>query len=339
MQESYDEDAGYGSENESYEPHIERPIPVAAPADEPMELAHLSAKDAYGIDDKRLIFSVFDTPANLARRGVVKVGLSKENQEKLKTLVGLKNRHAPSKGEAVGNLDQLVVVGMKAVKYVNGQCQPVYCNVTKQVPRMLHNNESGSMLLECTGGVAVKEKQNVLSPQNLFMRDMLQIWEQCDPTVLPKEFQAIENMATGETQCLVYTKGAAANLLRNYPQQFDNFRFNKNDMVGFNMAVVPNKTAEKLYNYMNDTIQDISKSFMSAKDLSVTFVPESGSWDNVKSFIGNQSVLSSDKQIEYQNKIMHTPARISVHFDMDYLIVPNMHDEQQAKKISGLPFK
>lgn len=328
---SYDEDAGYGSENESYEQRVNvapvQELAIAAPA-LPQELEHIKPENVFGKQSKRLVFSVTGTPAEFARKKVIKARLSEQNQKELHQVLALQNRHAPQQKDLGGDLDQIIVVGLRSVGYVNGQLQPGLCDIKGQVPNTLTCNTKTGMLLECTGGLLMKDSQNVLSPVNMFLRDMLEIWETCDASVLPKEFQVLENLETNTKQCLVYTKGSAASLLASFPQLFDNYRIQNKDMVGMNMAVVPNGTAEKLYNYMQDTINDIRKSFTSAKDIEVSFRPESGSWDNVKSFIGNQAVLSSDKQLEYQTKMINTPARMAVHLDMEWITVSNIYDEK-----------
>ena len=342
MSEAYDdEDAGYGSENESYEARVGAPVrelPIEAPA-MPQELVHIKPKQVYGKQSMRMVFSNTMTPTQLQAKGVVSVGLSPANQKLLLQNNAMQNRHAPRAEDVAGNLDQIILVGLMSAGYVNGHLQPATAKVKGQIPTFISNEKQGSVNMECTGGLFQPDRHNALSPMNIFIRDMLEIWETCDATVLPKEFQVLSDPNTGINQCLVYTKGSAASILSTFPQEFGNYRFQENNLVGMNMAIVPNHIAKKLYTYMEDTISDIRKSFTSAKDFEVTFEPQSDRWDDVKSFIGRHAVLDADKQMEFEAKAKNTPARMSVSFDVDWICVSNIYDDatkNQATTIKGL---
>jgi hypothetical protein len=329
MQESYDDDAGYGSENESYDGRnpayaVEQDVGAAAPQD----LEHIKPENVYGTQMKRVVLAIRASPYQLARnKALCEAKLSEKMQKELHQVVSINNRHAPTTEDLAGDLDQIIVTGLEAVSYVNGAHQPVKADIETQVPNTLTNDDRAGILLECTKGNVHADKQNVLSPKNIMARDMLEIWECCDDTVLAKEFQTLDDIKSGEKQCLVYTEGAAANLLSSCPDMFDNYCITQ-VLPGTKMAIVPAKTSKKLYDYMKNTIDSIRGSFISAKDIRVRFRPEMGKWDDVQNYIGNQSILSTDKQLEYNNKILHTPVRIAVHFDMKYITVPKIFKKE-----------
>jgi hypothetical protein len=283
----------------------------------PFEHTAVQSEDVHGIQTRYVVLSINGSPSNLQRiPALCQAELSDKVQDSFKRILTINDRHNAEEHQKDGELNRMVVTGVRCVGYINQTTQPVCADLERHVPMTLLNNDKTSILLEPTNGF-VPVNINVHNPSDLMTKDMLKIWETCDDSILEKEFQWIKS--ADKTTCLVHTNGVAARILERSPREF-NFRIGE-PIEGTTYAVVPVEISKKLYNMMQDTITNISKSFYKASDIKAKFRPESGSWTDVSAFIGDAATLPNDKQIQHEQRMLKQPCRIAVHLVIDTLSI------------------
>ena len=258
----FDDDAGYGSEGESYDAGIQQQQQQQQQQveDEVPNFDHVESKDLANTETITISLGLRASPAELAKdksKAVLK--LPPHILQRMTQKLCFHDRDNPTPDQIAGSIDKLVVSNLESVMITNGFHDFVDTHIGGQVPSTLSNMGEGTCGLQMppTGGVALVLKEDLLNPINRMHRDMLQIYQECDPSILKREFQTL-NDGTGVTKCLIYADGVAARLVKAEPHQYENFKFNK-FAPETRMAIAPAHISEKLYNYMDSTIKQIEK--------------------------------------------------------------------------------
>jgi len=328
MSQSYDEDAGYGSEDASYE---EVGTKVPQQIDEPIikELKHVSGDELFGIQYKTFVFeSEYASPSELARKpALCKASLQSSTFKHLHQVTSINNRANPAAEHLEGNTDRMVIVSLVVTGTVNGFDYPIDADFNKNVPTYIGTATGNRAGIVMEPGTHMGLNIDVHAPEDLMVADFLRIWETCDPSALEREFTYIQEPG-GEKQCLIFLDGAANMVLKKNPAKYEGFRLGA-PMPGTRSAHAPNHIAERLYNNMKNSLATIEKSFVSAKDIGVDFRPHFGKWDDVTSIAGDISTLSTDKAIEHSNRVLTTKRRKAIHARIGFLSVAQVYPEKK----------
>lgn len=326
------DDAGYGSEGESYggigseyddEQHIGSSAAGGAAAVDPSQLEHIQSDQVWGVQRRQIVLGINLSPAEAARRpAFCEVSLADHLHDHLMRVDAINNRMNPADHEKKGDTNQMVVTGIKMKGFINKYAaEPIHVDIGITAHSTLTNNKRTTAVLEHSPTFVAYEL-NLYEPKDKMTKDMLRIWERCDPSVLGKEFQYLEDGKT--KRCLIRDDGVAAGLLdRAQNGEFDNHKIHGSDYVvpGTNLVEIPQPIMTKLYNYMESSIKSIQKSFVSAKDIKLSFTPESGKWDNKEFLIGDAVTLPQDKRIEYEQRVLNARTRIAPHLEIEYITV------------------
>jgi hypothetical protein len=283
----------------------------------PMEQSPVQSDDVHGIQSHYVVLSINASPTTLQRTpALCQAQLSDKIQKSFKRITAINDRQNAEEQHLEGELDRMVVTGIRCVGYINQSTQPILADISRHVPMTLLNNDRTNILLEPTNGF-INCNIDVHNPSDLMSKDMLKIWESCDDTVLEKEFQWLKS--DDKTTCLLHVDGVGSRILERMPREF-NYRLGE-PIDGTRYAVVPPEVSKKLYNMMQNTITNISKSFYKASDIKIRFRPESGDWVNVSSFVGDAATLPNDKKIQHEQRMLTQPTRIAVHLAIDTLSI------------------
>jgi hypothetical protein len=328
-----DDDAGYGSAGESYEGVGSEYEEVAAAPVAAGELEHIQSDQVWGVQRAVIALGINLSPSEAARRpALCEVALADHLHDYLLRVDAINNRMNPADHEKKGDTNQMVITGIKMKGYISQfAAEPIHVDVGVSAHRTLTNNRRTTAVLEYSP-TFVSYELNLYDPKDKMTKDMLRIWERCDPSVLKKEFQYLED-ANGR-KCLINAKGVAAGLLeRAKDGEFDNHVIQAKDYIvpGTDLVQIPAPIMEKLYNYMEKSITSIQKSFVSAKDIKLSFSPESGKWDNKEFLVGDAITLTKDKKIEYETRVLNTRNRIAPHLEVEYIVVDKVQQQQPPK--------
>lgn len=264
------------------------------------------------------------------RPALCQSSIDDNNHQFLQEVRAIANRHDPKPEERSGDLDQIVITGWKAIGYISEPNHPVFVDFEKvQVPGTLTSNDRAALCLEHSPSFQPLNL-DIHNPVSLMLKDMLQIWERCDDTVLAKEFNWFKD-PSGKSICLLYHDGAGANLLRKNPEKYGGFTLGNKVLKGTNMVPIPESVGTALYTEMKNTIEMIRKSFVSAKDIKASFRPHGGRWDDVSRYVGDVATTSQDKQIEHNSRMLSRRNRTAVHIEMEYIPVPKQYADVQNK--------
>ena len=322
MSESFDEDdAGYGSEDASY---VDQAGIAEEAAATTLDIKHISTDELTGIQTHLIVLSMEASPARANRTPALCMSsLADKVQSSFHTINAVNDRHNPQEKDLEGELNRLVVTNLRCIGYINQSLQPICVDIAGHVPMTLTTSDRTNLLLE-SAPTFVAYPMNIHNPNNFMTKDMLKIWERCDDTVLKKEFNYVDNGA--EKICLVHTKGVAAKLLERMPQKFDNYKMPR-AVERTSFAPVDAAIAERLHTYMSDTINRISKSFVSPSDIKAAFRPSTGDWCNTQAFTGDAATLTYNKMVQHNERILQKQNRIAVHLMMDSLPIAKAYKE------------
>lgn len=336
---SYELDDGYGDEG-SYE-EVDMPVgaaAVSATAGGPPDLSslvekgHIKSEEALNVQTRLIVFEMTASPVDADRKPTLcESKLQDHIHQHLQEVRAIANRHDPKAEELSGDLDQIVITNFETVGYISRPDHPVMADfVGLQVPGVLTSNDRTNLVLE-HAPTFTPYTLNIHNPVAIMAKDMLKIWERCDDTVLDKEFQWVQDSATGQKMCFLCHDGAGANLLRAKPQNYGGFRMGNKVLKNTNMVPIPAEVGAKLYTEMKNTIDTIKKSFTSVKDIKCVFRPQNGRWNDPSRYFGDVSTVSQDKQIEHNARMMSRPNRIAVHVRMEYIPVPKQFAKEEKK--------
>lgn len=320
------DDAGYGESAEYEDMGEELVEPVQAQA--PAELKHISGDEVLGLQFKQLNPMIYASIAELARKKTLAQWSVPVNHHKeFHKVTAIANRHDPAPEHLEGDLDQIFVTDMIVKEYCNGTSQPVMMHIANQCGNSLTSAGKCNFVLNPTGGKTVVVNEKIFAPTDLMTRDMLEIWEACDPSVLPREFSKLDDQTP-----LMRIDGAGAKLLERKPQLFDNYRLNYSNMVpGTQWCRVDADIGTRLFNYMQNTINGIKNNFTSVKDFVFTFDPMTGKWDDDSMLVGDQAGLTSDKKVLHTERVKLQKNLITAKVDVHYGTIQNMFPQEQKK--------
>lgn len=323
---SYELDDGYGDDG-SYEETIPAPVGASAAPDlnALVEKGHITSDQVLNKQQKVLIFHMHASPEQAARQpSLCESRIQDSNQRHLQEVRSINNRHDPKDEHRSGDLDQIVITKFQTIAVINECNHPVFVDfVGTQVPGMLTSNDRTNLVLE-HAPTLTPYTVDIHDPVNMMLRDMLQIWERCDDTVLAKEFHWID-AADGKKACLLCRDGAGANLLKRAPEKYGGFRLGNKVVEGTNMTPIPSEVGQQLYTEMKNTIEMIKKSFVSAKDIRAQFRPDNGRWNDVSRYLGDVMTISEDRQVEHNQRMLNKKNRVAVHVLMEYIPVPKQY--------------
>jgi hypothetical protein len=320
------DDAGYGESAEYEDMGDELAVDAAVQA--PGELKHISGDEVLGLQEKELVPMVYASISELAKKKTLSQWKVPEAQHKeFHKVTAISGRHNPAPEHLEGDLDQIFVTDMIVTEYVNGTSQPVNLHIANQCGNSLSSAGKSNFVLYPTGGVALVVNKKIHSPTDLMTRDMLEIWEACDPSVLPREFSKLDDNTP-----LMRVDGAGAKLLERKPKMFDNYRLDLGQMVpGTSWCRVDSEIGERLFNFMKGTIDGIKSNFTSVKDFVFTFEPMSGKWDDDSILVGDQAGLTSDKKVLHTERFKLQKNLISAKVQVHYGTIQNMFPQEVKK--------
>jgi hypothetical protein len=337
---SYEVDDGYGGDEGSYEEGSVLPagsIAAAAPASDLSSLVdkgHIKTDQIVGVQKRILVFEMNASPQEADKKAALcESKISDQNHQFLQDVRAIANRHDPKPEELSGDLDQIVITGWKPIGYISQPDHQVLVDFEKvQVPGTLTSNDRTALCLEHspTWSPYAAHEMDIHSPISLMLKDMLQIWERCDDTVLAKEFNWF-NDPSGKSICLLYHDGAGANLLRKSPEKYGGYKLGDKVLKGTNMVPIPEAVGRALYTEMKNTIEMIRKSFVSAKDIKATFRAPGGRWTDHSRYTGDVATIAQDKQIEYNARMNARRNRTAVHILVEYVPVPKQYTDVANK--------
>lgn len=324
---AYGESAEYDDMGDEYAPQeaIAAPIPAE-------DLEHIRGDQVYGLQEKTITPIVMASIAQLARKPElaewkVPLHLHKEFQKN----TAISNRHAPLPEHLEGDLDQMFITNMRVTGFANGHSQPVEMHIANQLGKTISIGGKSSFILGPTGGLMQGADENIHSPVDYMTRNMLKIWEACDPSVLKSEFSSV---GQGENAMpAISIDGAAARHLRTRPDLFDGYQLDLSRMVpGTRYCMVDKEIGTRLFKFMESTINGIKDNFTSVKDLVVTFKPVTGKWDNDALLVGDQAGLTPDKKVVHTERVKLQQNLLMVKIETQYGVISNMFPETPGKK-------
>ena len=328
------DDAGYG-ESAEYDDMGDEYAPqeaIAAEVPPPVELEHIRGDQVYELQDLKLAPWFYASIADLARKPELaewKVPFHLHQEFYKNTAIS--NRHAPAPEHLKGDLDQIFVTGMRVIEYANGHAQPVEMHIANQLGKTISIGGKTTFLMLPTEGRANVVNENVHSPVDYMTRNMLKIWEACDPSVLKSEFSSVGQGA--DAMPAINIDGAAARHLRTRPELFGNYQLDLGRMIpGTRFCMVDKEIGTALYKFMEGTINGIKNNFTSVKDFVITFKPATGKWDNDKLLVGDQAGLTPDKKIVHTERVKLQQNLLAAKIEVFYGVISNMFPEEQTKK-------
>jgi hypothetical protein len=331
MQQDYD-DAGYGDSADYDDMGDEYTTPhenaVGASAEVPAaDLEHISGEQVRGLQRKVIAPVVIASAAQLSRKPElaewrVPLHLHKEFHKN----TAISNRHAPAPEHLEGELDQMFITKMRVIGFANGHAQPVEMHISNQLGETISIGNKSAFLMGPTAGLEVATDVDIHSPVDFMTRNMLEIWEACDPSVLKNEFSSV---GQGENAMpAIGVDGVAARLLRTKPELFGGYQLDLSRMVpGTRFCMVDKEVGNNLFKYMESTINGIKNNFTSPKDLVVTFRPVTGKWDNDSLLLGDQVGLTPDKKLFHTQHAKEKQNLLMVKIDTQYGVVSVMFPE------------
>jgi len=289
------------------------------------EVKSIASDELRGVQKHRIILEIECSPSEAARSPAKCIAsLAEEAHTSFLRNLAINNRLNPDEKHLDGEMDRLVCTRLATIGYVCQSMEPVNLYLDKQLPMTLSSTGKSNLVLEPSQGF-VSYPMELHNPDNLMTRDMLRIWQSLDETVLKNEFRRLENANGKGHQNLVHYKGVAAGVLERLPDKFGNFRM-RAPIKGTCFSPIPAKVAEPLYDYMKKTIEAISKSFISPKDIGGRFEPKSGDWTNTSMISGDVATLSHNKKLQHNERILQRRNRIAVHLDIETLPISKIHE-------------
>lgn len=293
---------------------------------------HITGDQVYGLQKRTLAPIIMKSIAELSKKpALAQWSVPVEQQKEFHKNTAISNRHAPAPEHLQGDLDQIFVTGMRVIEYCNGHDQPLMMHVANQLGQTLSVGGKANFLMGPTKGMTVVVNEDIHEPADKMTRNMLKIWEACDPSVLKREFSSV-GQGVDAVPC-ISVDGAAAGLLEEKPHLFNNYQLDLSQMVPNTRFCVVDKTiGTRLFQYMEKTIGDIKNNFTSAKDFVVSFEPVTGKWDNDELLVGDQAGLASDKKVLHTARVKKQPALIFAKIEVQYGTISNMFPENDTKK-------
>ncbi len=326
-----EEDANYGDEGDYIEGEYDEDAiqPIASIPKVIPETSHIASDEVLGIQTRFFVLSTEGSPSEMCRiPALCQSSLSQSVHSGLLRVVAINNRANPAPEHVEGQLDRIVMTGLRCRGFMNQTQQPVNGDMSKQVPMMISNTDKAFIMLEPTGGNFVPIDLDLFAPADLMSRDWLKIWERVDDTVLPSEFKTLESKKIGKQLHLIPEDGVAHTLLRKNPYKFGEGQIGK-PVPQTNYVQIPEHVANALYTYMKNTIETIKGSFTSVNDINMTWRPARGRWDDVQTFVGETANIPMNKKHEYNERITSRKNRISVLLEAKYMTIDKINGEKE----------
>lgn len=324
---AYGESAEYDDMGDEYVPQetvgAEVPVPV---------LEHIRGDQVYDVQRMTLVPIITASVAQLSRKPeLAQWSVPLHLHPEFKKNKAISNRHAPAPEHLEGDVDQIFVTGMRVVGFVNGHSQCVEMHIANQLGQSLSIGGKSSFILGPTGGLELPVSADIHAPVDFMTRNMLKIWEACDPSMLKEEFSSV---GQGENALpAIKIDGSAARILRSKPELFDGYQLDLSRMVpGTQYCMMDKEIGQRLYKYMETTINGIKDNFTSVKDFVVTFKPVTGRWDNDALLVGDQAGLTPDKKVVHTERVKLQQNTLMVKIETEFGVISNAVPETPGKK-------
>jgi hypothetical protein len=319
----------YGDEDASYEMAGDE-----IQAEEAAELSHVKAGELSQIKYMNVVLAMECTPTEAQKTpSLCQASLAEHVQKGFHTINAASDRLNPAKEHLGGDLTKMVVVSLVATGYNNMFSHALETNVKGHVPVTLTQNGRCGMVME-PNTIQMGLNIDLHSPNDLMTRDMLEIYQKCDETILEREFQVFVHPETGKKTNIVWMDGAASRLVARNPKMYKGYRaetpYISNSACRF--AFIPHGIGKKLYMNMKKKIESIQKAFVSASDIEATFTAPHR-FDDVSRFIGDSVAMDSKDAIQHHAEVLSRKMRAAIHLRIGYTIASTVFPKTQEKLV------
>lgn len=297
----------------------------------PEEEEHVNADALYGVQKRTIRYCLKGSLEQLNRQKLRTVRrLNERAHPHMKQVTSMRGRNNPTAENTAGNLDRIVLLGVRIVNHVNQYPVAIGYNINSKilVPGTL--TDTGDVytgVLEAKAPSTTSDRV-IFEPTNIFSRRMLEQWERVDPEALDQEFIFPK---VGNGTCLVRVDdgtgtSVAIELLRNHPHLFPGINANeivRNRLERIPYSELPEDVGRQLHTHMAGEIEKIAASFISVNDLSMSFHCVDGNdWNTWQNLEGEAVALEPNKQSEYKKIALNSVHSAAVQVELTFIPVP-----------------
>lgn len=308
---------------------------------------HLQAEELWGVQTK--LFDI-TTPegctleqlASSAKNGLF-WEIPEEMKPYLKQVAKSQNRSAASKDDLDGDLNKALFLGAEVVSYYSDCPKRLAVDIPGLVPMVHTSTGRHNFVIPSTRGQVVPVGRSIFDADNIFTRHMYEKEQKCDIETLNQDIRF--DVDPTKQFAVFNTHGIGWKVLMNninspscpeiLANAYDAIAAKNEHIMGGDtqspqLAQVPYKVGELIYNSIAEPLREIEKSYVDLENWKVKFSPANKEpWNSVNGLVKDATAYGTDAaQDEVESKTC-TPFQAGILIAMRYVTKSDKKTVQQ----------